>query len=98
MKRVLTAVFLIPLVLAAGFWLPLWMFSIAVGLVALLAAHEFLALCDASGLEPFRGVTFIAIALLFVAFPLTANQSASVAVYPRMTLVVPLSPMLCLAA
>jgi phosphatidate cytidylyltransferase len=98
MKRVLTAVVLIPLVLAAVFWLPLWVFSLAVGLVALLTAHEFLALCDASGLEPFRGVAYLFVALLFVAFPLTANQSASVAVYPRLTLAVPLSPMLGLAA
>ncbi len=98
MKRVLTAAVLIPMVLAAVFWLPLWLFSLAVGLVALLAAHEFLGLCDASGLEPFRWVTFLCVAVLFVAFPITANQSANLEVYPRMTLVVPLSPMIGLAA
>src|SRR5947208_286703 len=97
MKRIATAAVLVPLVLAAVFWLPIWMFSIVVGLVALATAHEFLNLCDASGLEPFRYPILFFIALLFVAYPLTANQSATVAVYPRMTLVVPLSPLLSLA-
>jgi phosphatidate cytidylyltransferase len=98
MKRVLTAVVLIPLVLAAVFWLPLWIFSIAVGAIALLAAHEFLNIAETGGTETFRTTTFLFIALLFVAFPLTANSHSSLPVAGDMVLAVPLSPLLGLAA
>src|SRR5260370_9128099 len=98
MNRILTAVLLGPLVLAAVFWLPLWIFSLAVGVVAVITAHKFLNIAEAGGLHPFRLLTFFFVALLFVAFPLTANEHANVPVFGQMILAVPLSPMLGLAA
>jgi len=44
-KRILTALVLIPLVLAAIYLLPPWLFSVAVGLVVVLAGWEWAALC-----------------------------------------------------
>jgi phosphatidate cytidylyltransferase len=98
MKRILTAVLLVPLVLAAVFWLPIWIFSLVVGIVALITTHEFLNIAEAGGLQPFRLLTFFFVAALFVSFPLTANEHVNVPVYGQMILAVPLSPMLGLAA
>lgn len=98
MKRVATALVLVPIVLAAVFWLPIWIFSIVLGLVALITTHEYLNLCQSTGLEPFRNLTLLATALLFAAWPITLNSSTGINVYPQMTLVVPLSPMVGLAA
>jgi phosphatidate cytidylyltransferase len=94
MKRILTAAVLIPLVLAAVFWLPVWIFSLVVGAVALISAHEFLNIAEAGGMQPFRGITFLVIALLFVAYPIAGNQHVNVALDGAMVLVVPLSPMI----
>lgn len=65
MKRVLTALVLVPLVLALLFCAPYWLFAGAVGLVALLAANEFLLLAKGYGIEPFRKITLLFIALYF---------------------------------
>src|SRR5437763_4210411 len=70
MKRVATAVILIPVVLAAVLWLPNWIFSLAVGAIALLAADELLNIGEAAGFKPARYVTMFFVAVLFVAFPL----------------------------
>ncbi len=61
MKRVVTAVVLIPLVLLALFLAPPWLFTLLVGLVALLAAVEYLTLAAAHGYEPFRFLTYLLI-------------------------------------
>ena len=45
MKRVLTAVILIPLVVLALFKAPLWLFTLLVLGVAVLAAHEYSGHC-----------------------------------------------------
>jgi len=52
MKRVLTAVVLIPLVLLVLFKAPLWLFTLVVGAVALGAAWEYLGLVKAVRLQP----------------------------------------------
>jgi len=65
MKRILTAVVLIPLVLAIVFLAPDWLVVIAVGIVATLAANEFLQLAAASGMAPYRGVTVALVAVGF---------------------------------
>lgn len=83
MKRVITAVILIPVVLAAVLWLPNWIFSLAVGAVALLAADEFLNIGEAAGFQPARYITMLFIALLFVAFPLRSNLRLSEAQWVR---------------
>ncbi|HZU23234.1 MAG TPA: phosphatidate cytidylyltransferase [Terriglobales bacterium] len=73
MKRVATAVILIPIVLAAVLWLPNWIFSLGAGAIALLATDEFLGIAEAAAFKPARYVTMIFVALLFVAFPLRSN-------------------------
>ncbi len=59
MKRVVTAVILIPLVILALFKAPLWLFTLVVMGVALLAAKEFLGIVEAYGLRPFHGLSYL---------------------------------------
>ena len=66
MKRVVTAVVLIPLVLLLIFEAPFWLITPVVAIVAELALWEYLALADASGAKTPRIAVMIAIALLFV--------------------------------
>jgi phosphatidate cytidylyltransferase len=58
-KRVLTAVVLVPIVILALFKSPLWLFTLLVLGVALLAAKEFLGIVEADGFRPFRGLTYL---------------------------------------
>ena len=58
MKRFLTAAILIPLVILALFKAPLWLFSLLVLGVALLAAREYLDIAEASGMHPYRGLSY----------------------------------------
>lgn len=67
MKRVLTALVLIPLVLALVIERPYWLVDLAVALVAELALWEYLNLADASGVKTARVASFISVALLYVA-------------------------------
>jgi phosphatidate cytidylyltransferase len=66
-KRVLTAVILIPLVVLALFKAPLWLFTLLVLGVALLAAREYFDIAEATGFKPMRGLSYLALVLLFVA-------------------------------
>ena len=54
MKRVLTALILAPLVLALVFLGPMWLITLVVAGVAMLAAWEFLALTEQRGAKPPR--------------------------------------------
>ncbi len=65
MKRVLTAVVLIPLVILALFKAPLWLFTLLVLGVALLAAHEYFGIVKASGFRPFCVIGYGSLVLLF---------------------------------
>src|SRR5690242_15484591 len=67
MKRVLTAIVLIPLVLLAVFRAPAWLFALLVGAVAVMAAREFVDLVKHYNISPFRMPTFVAVALMFLA-------------------------------
>ena len=58
MKRVLTAVVLIPVVLVIVFKAPLWVFALAVAGIVLLALHEYLNIVRAYGLEPLSRVAY----------------------------------------
>lgn len=60
MKRVLTAVVLVPLVLLAVFRAPIWLFALLVAVVIVLALHEYLGIADAAGFKPFRLLTYVA--------------------------------------
>jgi phosphatidate cytidylyltransferase len=70
LKRVLTALALIPLVLALLLRAPQSLFAAAVGIVALLAADEFLLLAKGHGFKPFRVVTLVFIGLYFAGLAL----------------------------
>ena len=64
MKRVLTAVVLIPLVLLVVFRAPLWLFAITIAAIIILALHEYLNIAEAAGIKPFRWLTY-AVAIMF---------------------------------
>ena len=70
MKRILTAVILIPIVLYLDFLPPWgeWIFTVVTALVACLAAWEYLTLARHTGVKPPRVVVLVAIVLLFVAY------------------------------
>lgn len=65
MKRVLTAVILVPLVVIALFEAPIWLFTLLVFGVALLAAREYLGIAEATGISPFRGWCYVVLSGLF---------------------------------
>jgi phosphatidate cytidylyltransferase len=66
MKRVLTAVVLIPLVLLVVFKAPLWLFAFVVGVIVLLCLHEYLGIVERYGIEPTRWATYLVSILLVV--------------------------------
>ncbi len=65
MKRVLTAAVLIPLVIVALFKAPLWLFTLIVFGVAVLAAHEYFGIVKAQGFRPFAAADYVFFALSF---------------------------------
>ena len=65
MKRVVTALILIPLVLVLVFIGPGWLFTLAVAAVAALAAWEFLGLAEKAGATPPRIAVVLAVLALF---------------------------------
>ncbi len=66
MKRVLTAVILIPIVVLALFRAPLWLFTLLVLGVALLAAKEYLDIAEKTGFRPMRGLSYLFLACIFI--------------------------------
>jgi phosphatidate cytidylyltransferase len=66
MKRVLTALVLIPLVLLAVFRAPDWLFTLLVGVVAVLATIEYLQIAAKYGYKVYPVVTCGAVGLLFL--------------------------------
>jgi len=90
MKRVLTAVVLIPLVLVLVF-LPSawqWLFNAATALVAALAGWELLGLAQHKGAAPPRIAVVVAIAVLFAATFEWPDQAAAILGILSLTLVV----------
>ena len=68
MKRVLTAVVLVPLVLLAVFRAPLWLFALLVAGIIVLALHEYLSIAEAGGIKPFKWLTYAVSVLPLVIF------------------------------
>jgi phosphatidate cytidylyltransferase len=66
MKRVLTAVVLLPLVLLVVFRAPLWLFSLVIAGIVMLALSEYLGIAKAAGLKPFKLLTYALALLPFV--------------------------------
>ena len=59
MKRVLTAVVLVPVVLLLVFVAPLWLFTLAIAALIVLTLHEYLNIVEAAGIKPFRWLTYL---------------------------------------
>ena len=75
-KRIATAVVLIPLVLLLVLKAPLYLLSIVAGAVALLAIAEFLKLATHYAVQPMAAATYAFVALFFVFVILaTANRT-----------------------
>ncbi len=73
MKRILTAVILIPVVLLLVLKAPFWLITIVTGVVAGLAAWEYLDLADAGGAKTPRMLVLVSIAVLFACAFRTAD-------------------------
>ncbi|MEO8726585.1 MAG: phosphatidate cytidylyltransferase [Acidobacteriaceae bacterium] len=67
MKRIITALVLIPLVLLLVFRAPLWAIALVCCLLALLAIHEYLHIVRHYGVEPFRWLTYVLTVAVFTA-------------------------------
>jgi phosphatidate cytidylyltransferase len=65
MKRILTAVVLIPLVIVLVFMGPDWLVTLTTCAVALLAAWEYLGIASAAGAKPPQIPVLVSIAILF---------------------------------
>ena len=65
MKRVLTAVILIPTVVLALFKAPLWLFTLLVLGVALLAAREYFDIAEKTGFRPMRWLAYVFLICIF---------------------------------
>jgi phosphatidate cytidylyltransferase len=68
MKRVLTALVLIPVVLLLVFKAPLWLFAVAVAGIIVLALHEYLNIAEAAQIKPFHWLTYAMALLLMYLF------------------------------
>jgi phosphatidate cytidylyltransferase len=66
LKRIATAVVLIPIVMLLVLRAPLPVLAVAAAAVALIAVHEFLKLTESYGVQPLRLPTYIFVGLLFV--------------------------------
>ncbi len=66
LKRVLTAVVLIPIVLLLVLRAPIPLLALVAALVALLTVEELLKLAKAYGIQPLRWATYIFVALFFL--------------------------------
>jgi phosphatidate cytidylyltransferase len=78
MKRVLTAVVLVPVVLLLVFKTSILLFAPAIGLVIVLGLKEYLGIVEAAGIKPFRWPTYIlgllpVVAVLAITGPLVLN-------------------------
>src|SRR5689334_20740259 len=73
LKRIATAVILIPIVLLLILWAPIWTLAAVAGVVALLAVHEFLKLSESYAVRPFLRPTYIYTAIYFLAIALASG-------------------------
>jgi phosphatidate cytidylyltransferase len=99
LKRVLTAVVLIPIVLLLILRAPAPVLAFVAGAAALAAIHELLKLSEAYAIQPLRIPTYVFSALFFVAIathPGTTDLSTSTFTYLALSAVV-LSPFVFLA-
>ena len=67
LKRIATAIVLIPIVLALILRAPIWVLTIFAAIVALVAIHEFLKLTEFYGVQPMAWPTHVFAAVFFAA-------------------------------
>ena len=66
LKRIATAVVLIPIVLVLILRAPISVLAVVAGIVALLTIHEFLKLTESYGVQPLRILTYIFAGIFFL--------------------------------
>jgi phosphatidate cytidylyltransferase len=67
LRRILTAIVLIPIVVAFVWWGPAWLLAAIAALISILALVEFFDLGERVGMRAFRKWTFVCTAALFYA-------------------------------
>ena len=73
LKRIATAVVLIPIVLALILRAPVWVLAIVAAFVALLTIHEFLKLTESYGVRPMNWPTHLFTAVFFLTLVIDAG-------------------------
>jgi phosphatidate cytidylyltransferase len=68
MSRIVTALVLIPPLLAIIFFAPVWAFLLLAEVVALLAAREFFGVAECRGYSPYRMTGYLGAAFLIASF------------------------------
>jgi len=74
LKRIATAVVLIPVVLALILRAPIPVLAVVTGLVAIITIHEFLKLTESYGVQPMRWPTYIFVAIFFALLALNPGN------------------------
>lgn len=74
LKRIATAIVLIPIVLVLTLRAPIWILAIVVGAVALLTIHEFLKLTEFYGVKPLRILTYTFTTIFFALLALNVGN------------------------
>jgi phosphatidate cytidylyltransferase len=75
LKRIATAVVLIPIVLALILRAPVWVLAIFAGLIALLTIREFLKLSESYGVQPMKWPTYLYVGLFFATLVATSSDA-----------------------
>jgi phosphatidate cytidylyltransferase len=75
LKRIATAVVLIPIVLALTLRAPVPLLTVVVAAVALLTIHEFLKLTESYGVDPMPLPTYIFTVLFFLALAINSGET-----------------------
>lgn len=73
LKRIATAVVLIPIVLVLILRAPVWILAIVAGTVTLITIHEFLKLTESYGVQPMRWPTHLFAILFFATLAVAAG-------------------------
>jgi phosphatidate cytidylyltransferase len=79
LKRIATAVVLIPIVLALILRAPVWVLAFVAGIVALLTIHEFLRLTESYGVQPMDFPTHLFAGLFFLLLAISAGGETPLA-------------------
>jgi len=74
LKRIATALVLIPVVLALILRAPVPVLAVVAGVVALLTIHEFLKLTESYGVQPLRALTYIFAGIFFLLLALNVGN------------------------